>query len=392
MNHKALYLLAALLCLPYVLLDTFFQDPAQSTRFIDVTASHLMGGTPGNTMDGAVVDIDDDGDLDLILAMEFEANKLLINQGDGKLVDESAIRFPKDRHDSEDLAVADFDGDGKFDIVFVSEDDQVNEFYRNRGDATFTAVKNAFPVKGTTNAVEATDLNGDGHWDLILGNAGQNVILINDGKGQFVDETAQRYDENTFTTQDIELGDVDGDGDLDIIEGNETYNRLMINDGLGYFINESSSRLPRINDQTREADFGDIDGDGDLDLFFSNVDFGGFGNPQNRLLLNDGTGRYTEATDRLPQSDFRTVDTDFVDLNRDGIMDLLVGNRFNGMEMMALVHDGRLNFSDETKSMLPSMNMYPFDFQIADFNGDSIPDIFICGFRGPDKLLFGVKL
>jgi hypothetical protein len=359
------------------------------TLFRDVTGSHLANDSQENTMDGQVVDIDLDGDLDMVLAMEFRSNKILINDGEGKLIDESSQRFPLTAHDSEDIAAADFDGDGDVDLVFVSEDDQINEFYQNNGSGLFDNKPDRIPVTGTSNAVETTDLNHDGYFDLIIGNAGQNFVLINNQGVGFLNETALRYPSNEATTQDIELGDIDNDGDLDLIEANETFNRLLINDGTGKFLDETDKRLPKLNDQTRDADFGDIDGDGDLDLYFSNVDFGGIGDPQNRLLLNDGSGYFQEVTPLLPKSDFRTVDSDFVDLNGDGHMDLLVGNRFNGMEMIAIVNDGQLGFSDQTTQVLPDFDMYPFDFQVADFNKDGIDDIYICGFRGPDKLLFG---
>ncbi|MEP5612329.1 MAG: VCBS repeat-containing protein, partial [Cyclobacteriaceae bacterium] len=216
-----------------------------------------------------------------------------------------------------------------------------------------------------------------------------NFILMNNGKGKFLDETDARLPANTYTTQDLELGDIDGDGDMDIIEGNETYNRILINNGRGFFADESTRRLPKVNDQTREIDLGDIDNDDDLDIICANVDFGGFGNPQNRLLLNDGAGNFTEATDKLPKSSFRTVDIDFADLNNDGILDILSGNRFNGHEQLAIIHDGELNFSDQTKQLFPVLDMYVFDYQFADFNNDGVNDIYLCGFRGGDKLLFG---
>ncbi|MEP1093898.1 MAG: VCBS repeat-containing protein [Cyclobacteriaceae bacterium] len=368
------------------------QEPDIKLPYQDVTSTHLISnGLGSNTMDAAVVDIDKDGDLDVILAMEYVENILLINDGTGRLVDESKDRFPRVRHDSEDIAVADFDNDGDLDVIFVSEDDQVNEYYENIGNAHFKAVGNRWNVQGTSNSVESSDLNGDGNIDLVIGNSGQNFILINNGDGIFKDETALRLPTNTYTTQDLELADVDGDGDLDIVEGNETHNRILINNGNGVFADESSNRLPKINDQTREIDLGDVDNDGDLDIVCANVDFGGFGDPQNRLLLNDGKGNFTEATDRLPQSNFRTVDMDFADLNNDGILDVLMGNRFNGHEKLAIINDGSLNFSDQTKSLFPEIDMYVFDYQFADFNNDGINDIYLCGFRGGDRLFFGVR-
>ena len=359
--------------------------------FRDATATHLRSpNTTNNTMDGHAVDIDQDGDTDLILAIEFRSNIILINDGSGVLTDESAARFPAAGHDSEDIAVADFDADGDLDIIFVSEDDQTNEYYLNNGAAVFSSVNERIPVRGTSNSVETADLNQDGAPDLIIGNQGQNVILINDGRGYFQDETAERLPRGTATTQDIELADIDADGDLDIIEANETFNQILINNGSGVFQDETKIRLPGVNDQTREVDLGDIDQDGDLDIFFANVDFGGIGNPQNRLLLNDGTGNFTEITgNALPNSAFRTVDADFFDIDQDGFLDIISGNRFNGPEMMVLLNDGQLHFTDQTKAFFPVVNMYVFDFQLADFNQDGVIDIYCCNFRGQDLLLLG---
>ena len=361
--------------------------------FRNVTSTHLNSDKlSDNSMDGEAIDIDRDEDMDMILAMEFRRNRILINDGTGKLVDETEQRFPNASHDSEDIALADFDGDGDIDLVFVSEDDQQNEYYVNNGQGVFSDESNKIPVSGTSNAVEEADVNMDGAMDLIIGNQGQNVLLINDGKGNFTNETAIRLPSNTATTQDIDLADVDQDGDLDIIEANETHNRLLINDGQGVFTDETQLRLPDVNDQTREVDLADIGNDGDLDIFFANVDFGGVGNPQNRLLLNDGKGHFTEATEpALPASNFRTVDADFFDINQDGYMDIISGNRFNGMEMLVLLNDGEGRFSDQTKTYFPTLDSYVFDFQFADFDGDGQEDIYFCNFRGGDILLFRQK-
>ena len=191
--------------------------------FTLVTETNLINGSSsGNSMDGQAVDIDNDSDIDMIIAMEFQPNVILINDGTGILRDESADRFPNISRDSEDIAISDFDGDGDLDIVFVSEDDQVNEYYQNDGTAHFRDLNELIPVSETTNAVESADFNGDGWPDLLLGNAGQNTLLINNGIGGFIDETSNRLPGNAYTTQDVELGDIDSDGDLDIVEANET--------------------------------------------------------------------------------------------------------------------------------------------------------------------------
>ncbi len=361
----------------------------QTPIFKNVSQNNLNStNLNGNSMDGEAIDIDNDGDIDMVLAMEFRRNIILINDGTGVLNDESDVRFPNTVHDSEDIAIADFDKDGDLDIIFVSEDDQTNEYYQNNGDATFSNTNSLIKVSGTSNVVETADFNNDGFADVIIGNRGQNFLLINDGKGEFIDDTSTRLPGGNATTQDIELKDIDGDNDLDIIEANETNNRVLINNGSGAFTDETSSRLPNVNDQTREVEVADIDNDGDLDLFFANVNFGSIGNPQNRLLLNDGAGKFSEITSTaLPQSAIRTVGASFFDINNDGYLDLISGNRFNELDNIVLINDKNNKFNDSTKDYFPEISVYPFDFQFADFNKDGLTDIYLCNFRGNDILL-----
>ena len=358
--------------------------------FIDVSDSHLpVGSTSGRTMDAEAADVDNDGDLDLILASEFAQNRVLINDGAGIFSDETTSRIPVANRDSEDIAIADFNGDGALDIVFVSEDDQINEYYLNDGSGFFQNSQ-ALPVAGTSNAVIASDLNGDDSPDLILGNAGQNVVLINDGFGNFSNETALRLPVLFDSTQDLELGDIDADGDLDLIVANEDGNRLLINTGDGFFDDQTSARLPTApsTEETREADFGDADGDGDLDIFLANVAFRQGKLLRNKLLINDGTGHFSDETEsRLEPDNLHSVDGDFVDLDGDDDLDLIIANAFGG-NYQVLINDGAGFFSDQTNLILPvSVVGDGIDIEAADFDGDGILDLYLTNFQGADFLL-----
>jgi len=94
------------------------------------------------------------------------------------------------------------------------------------------------------------------------------------------------------------LRDVDGDTDLDIVTANRnSQNWLLINDGSGNFTDQSGARQPADIDASYALVLFDADGNGTPDAFVANQE------QQNRLLLNNGLGTFTDATAAaLPRS------------------------------------------------------------------------------------------
>jgi hypothetical protein len=99
--------------------------------------------------------------------------------------------------------------------------------------------------------------------DAIVANLGPEQLLINNGLGAFADGSAQLPPPPSFLqdiTADARLTDVDGDKDLDILLSNENpfnpsptgggQNRILINDGTGVFSDQTAARLPAATDQT----------------------------------------------------------------------------------------------------------------------------------------------
>lgn len=380
---------------------SFSQNTQTATTFYkDVTLSHLpYQDLQRLSMDAGIADLDGDGDLDILIANEHRPNILLINDGKGNFSNESN-RIPQVRHDSEDIGIADFDGDGDLDIIVVSEDDKINELYLNNGDGTFADGGSRIPVTGTSNSVVVFDINEDGSPDILIGNNGQNNILINDGKGNFTDETNKRFGDHIDVTQDLTLADIDNDGDQDLLIGNEGENRILINTGKGFFKDESSNRLPyrTESEETREVDVADIDGDGDLDILFGNVEaFVPGALRQNRLLLNDGKGFFTDiTTTHLPKDNNRCFGVAFLDIDGDGDSDIVTGNtngaRFGGNTPFSVyLNDGKGKFTDNTNILPKSIEGRGFDIDFADFNGDGIKDLFLSNRGSQDFLLFGKK-
>jgi hypothetical protein len=374
--------------------------PAQ--LYEDVTATHLPV-LDGPSLDAGLADLDGDGDLDAVIAVEYERNRLLINDGSGVFSDQSTQRLPPSRHDSEDVGIADFDGDRDLDIVFVSGEDQVNELFLNDGRGHFSnASDRVADLWGISNAVYVADIDQDGFADLVIGNVGWNTLGMNDGRGWFsVDR--DRLPGRSGTTHDVELADIDGDGDLDVMEGSFTDNRVLLNDGHGYF-EYADGRIPlRAGaEETTEADLADIDCDGDLDVFFANVRLASLtSDPQNRLLVNDGSGFFRDEThERLPPESFDTWEVDFIDVDCDGDLDIITGNgelywrpgissQLEGEDpFLVLRNDGRGYFSDATNEVFPpGVQGYGWDVAAGDVNGDGALDLFLASRHTRDLLL-----
>ncbi|MEM9665028.1 MAG: VCBS repeat-containing protein [Bacteroidota bacterium] len=363
-----------------------------NTRFVNVTAQRVPSNLlNGPTMDVEWTDAEGDGDLDLFVAVEFGLNRLLLWNGTQFVHQPDA--FPALAYDSEDIALGDFDRDGDVDVVFVSEDNPTNEYYLNDGAGAFTPAPSGFPVGGESNAVIAHDFDADGDLDLLVGNNGQDELLLNNGAGVFEVMTETHLPPRDDVTQDVEAGDIDGDGDLDLIIANEDANGLLLNDGTGRFT-DVSDRLPaRANEEvTREADFGDVDGDGDLDLYFAN-----FGSPstnatsdlQDRLLLNDGAGTYTDATNRLPSLAQRNIDVDMLDVDGDGDLDLLVATFAPSNGPRVFLNDGTATFTEATNEVFDVGALVGsfacIDLEYAEVDGRRL--LHVTNYFGEDLLL-----
>ncbi len=365
-------------------INSVIAEPVYSSAVINAkaTITHAQLDVKSKTMDAASHDIDKDGDIDIILAIEFGQNIVLLNDGNGKFDD--IIRFGHS-HDSEDIGVADFNNDGELDIVFVSEDDKKNELYFNSGDGSFVDASNNLPVDGISNSVVVFDVNNDGYMDIIIGNDGANKILLNNGEGAFIDVTQERMDsDNDDVTQDLHLADVDNDGDLDLLEANEGQNKIYINNGKGYFKDETSNRLPKTIDESREVIVGDIDNDGDIDLYYANVQFSMKVNPADRLLINNSNGFFTDVNNsQFPQDMESNFTAIFIDLDNDGDLDVLTGSSIifkqGAGTLYAYINNGDGKFYLDSLNNIEesSKSGNVFDINEADYNGDNINDMYI---------------
>ena len=130
--------------------------------------------------------------------------------------------------------------------------------------------------------------------------------------------------ENFTNNYEFEPMDIDGDGDLDLMtinDGSQLRERLLVNDGTGKFSDETAARLTGpanpANTDDNAAVFLDVDADGDADLFVASL------SGPDRLLLNNGAGVFTLSPGATPNDTPGSLGVAVADLDGDGRLDLV---------------------------------------------------------------------
>jgi len=276
------------------------------------------------------------------------------NRGDGTFEDATAKAGLADPA-SKALGVAliDFDDDGWLDLV-VANDTQPNKLYRNQGDGTFSdeglSAGIAFGETGVARAgmgVDAADYAGSGRPGILIGNFSNEMIGLyhNEGNGLFVDEApTSGLGRPSFLTLSFAVFffDYDLDGNLDVFAANghvaDDINavqatvthaqppHLFRNLGEHRFEDVVAKLGPDLGTPVvaRGAAYGDYDNDGDLDLLVTQN-----GGPA-RLLRNDGGNA----------NGFVRIRTIGTRSNRDGIGAQVEVTLPDGRRMSRLVHTG----------------------------------------------------
>jgi hypothetical protein len=240
-----------------------------------------------------------------------------------------------------------------------------------------------------TNKVELADIDGDGRLDLLFANGGDyseagtpvaNRVFLNAGPDQrFVERTEEVFGSRPDLARVIKARDFDGDGRADIFVGTtyQTQSRLFMADAAGNFIERTATHLPTMPLSVGDAEPGDVDGDGDLDLVVA--DWGPGDNMSNdggrtRLWLNDGAGRFTDATEsRMPELRVRfSWDLELVDVDNDFDLDILVScKRCGGSALFR--NDGAGTFEHDRRGLPQYTNNY--EFEAMDLDGDGFLDL-----------------
>ncbi len=236
------------------------------------------------------------------------------------------------------------------------------------------------------------DVNRDGREDLYIGGAagqaGSLYLQSPDGTFTISNQQAFAADALSEDTRSV-FFDADNDGDQDLYVASGGYefamndpllqDRLYLNDGSGHFM-KSVSALPVMTESTGAVAEADIDRDGDMDLFVGGRVVPGRypESPRSYLLINDGKGKFSDATQAESATLLHTgmvTDAVFTDVNLDGAPDLVVVGEFMPIRVM-INHNGKLY--DETGTYVPFASSGCWNrILAADLDGDGDEELVI---------------
>ena len=370
--------------LSFLLVFTCTAAMAQSINLEEATGVNALGEARNGSL--SLGDIDNDGDLDLIVTGRESSpiTRLYVNDGNANFTEVPNTPFSNMQFGS--TGFADIDNDGDLDVLITGSGFSFGRFaelYVNDGTGNFTLKPNTPLQLQSEGDFEFEDVDNDGDLDLLMTGyidistfdiGGHTTLYFNDGSGNF-SEANSNFE--SLRGSSIAFFDMENDGDKDVIVAGEDDNgdyitQLYSNDGSGNF--SLVANTPFTGFVVGDIAVGDTDNDGDMDIYIcGDVITGG---NMSEFYLNDGTGNFSllQNAPFLPTS---LGTSDFADFDYDGDMDLLVTGFSMGASFAAHIYEnqGNNNFilADEL------IGVYLSSTDIGDVDGDSDIDAVIVG-------------
>ena len=243
-------------------------------------------------------DVDQDGDLDLLVAGVGGRMLVYRNNGDGtyaELGDE--MGFGR-RTDVIDVEFGDLDDDGDPDLITVGSDGRAL-VHRNLRSGKYVVDHATDPGRSLGDRlgvadVEIVDLNNDGLLDIAYADTEGHCGALLQGPGSVYEAREIGGSADTPTDPKVTVLlralDYDNDGRMDLLVVRGRAATLWRNDGMAQF-QDRSADLPTLDADVVDVDFGDLDADGDLDLILTDA--------TGRLHLWDNDGGNANAWQRV---------------------------------------------------------------------------------------------
>jgi len=224
--------------------DMLFRNEGDGT-FTDVSRESGIAAHPGTGMGLVCADYDDDGDTDVFVCNDVQANFLFRNDGNGVFTEVgvltgAAYDIAGAPTGSMGVDCGDYDNDGRLDFFMTDYQREFPVLYRNLGngilaDVTLQTGAGAGTFPHVNWGTGLVDFDNDGDLDIFIANGhvqdnvelrddttaymARNVLLMNDGNGHFADvsETAGDGLDVKLSSRGTAFDDLDNDGDIDVV-------------------------------------------------------------------------------------------------------------------------------------------------------------------------------
>ena len=322
--------------------------------------THTIDGSFNGARDVYPIDIDGDGDID-VLGAARTGNEIAWFENDGT---QSFTKHSIDNSftDVRSIHAIDIDGDGDIDVLGASGSGDEIAWWRNNGSQSFTkqSVDNSFDGAWD---VQAIDIDDDGDIDILAAAFGADEIswFENNGSESFTKRVIDNAYDGAWS---VYAKDVDRDGDMDVL------GTANIDDEIAWWENNGSEvftkrSIDNLYDGARGVYAEDIDNDGDIDIL------GAASSDQDITWWeNDGSENFTN--EHTIQGDFNgAVDVYAADMDGDGDIDV-VGCAWIDQEVAWWENDGTQTF---TKHTIISSFASPYNISVADVDNDGDIDI-----------------
>jgi hypothetical protein len=313
-------------------------------------------------------DFDMDGDLDIgAVVSDCTAGArnhcVLVRYNDGAGVF-AISEHPISSVNPRDLAVGDFDGDGRRDLLTTTEYHLYFTINYGGSSGRFASCHRLLSPNWPMDCAIG-DLDNDLDLDFAVVNDGLSAVSVINSVGYHAYSPLINYTIGP-SSDSVELGDLDNDGDLDIVatfDSGAGDISVLYNAGAGTFSWHAQYSIPGA---ARAVAIGDVNGDA-----FPEIAVVSWNTSQLTLWMNDGNGAFTNAvtysTGNTP------IGVRIGDLDADGNNDVVTANGIGTITVFRNLGNGALgppiNFN------LGGSGMFPQDIVIGDLNADSLIDV-----------------